>query len=155
AGLPAAAAGASKIGTGWDLKQRVLSAELFRASPGIRRQSQRVSHIGLFASLKRREAEQLRAGDSGLSDRLVPGTVPLDVNGHWRHHLSVMANIAHDVGGGATPRDRVAQLQDAYATAAGDFVAVARYARPLEATEAQWITPLADGLGMFARSERL
>ncbi len=155
AGLPAAAAGASRIGTGWDLKQRVLSAELFRTSPDIRRQSQRVSHVGLFASLKRREAERLSAGNAVLSDRLVPGTLPLDFNGHWRHHLSILASLARDSGSGATVGDRVAWLQDAYTAAAGEFADVAGYVRPLEASEGQWIVPLADGLQAFAESEGL
>ncbi len=152
AGLPAVAAGADAIGAGWDLKQRILSADLYRDSPGIRRQSERISHAGLFASLKRREAERLRAGDRGLSVRLVPGGLPLDFNGRWRHHLSVLANLARTMGGGDV-RSRVASLQNAYSAATIDFAEVARFARPMEATEAQWVSPLADGLTMFADAE--
>lgn len=153
AGLPAVAAGASGIGTGWDLKQRVLSGDLFRTDPGVRRPSQRVSHRGLFASLKRQEAERLRAGNAELSARLVPGDLPLGFNGQWRHHLAVLAGLAADVGGGGPIADRVAWLHERYAEAANDFVEVARYARPLEATESQWLAPLADGLRIFADAE--
>jgi hypothetical protein len=155
AGLPAAAAGAAQVGTGWDLKQRVLSGELFRASPGIRRQSQRVTHSALMASLKRREAEQLRSGDRDLSRRLVPGALPLDANGHWRHHLEVMADLARTSGHGLNIGDRVARLQRAYGAAASDFAEVARLVRPLEAGDSQWVSPLADGLRLFAQSEAL
>ena len=155
AGLPAVAAGAASIGTGWDLKQRVLSGDLFRADPGIRRQSQRVSHSGLLASLKRREAEQLRAGDASLSTALVPGPLPIDFNGHWRHHLAVLANAARVVGSQATARDRVRSLAASYKDAADAFAVVARHARPLEASASQWIEPLAQGLREYAESEGL
>ncbi len=153
AGLPAVAAGASWIGTGWDLKQRVLSGELFRTDPGIRRQSQRVSHIGLLASLKRREAEQLRAGDGALSAALVPGPLPIDSNGHWQHHLSIMAAAVHVIGTQPTPRDRVRVLASTYEAAAAAFGEVVRHVRPLEATGNQWIVPLAEGVRQYAASE--
>jgi hypothetical protein len=155
AGLPMVAVGAAFIGSGWDLKQRVLSAELFRSSPGIRRQSLRVTHEGLHGSLKQQEAERLRAGDSTLSNTLVPGPLPIGFNGHWQHHMGVLSRLADSVGQPGSRAVRVSDLRARFERAKDAFAAAAPHARPLEADSIRWIDPLLDGLNLYAAQEGL
>lgn len=155
AGLPMVAAGADFIGSGWDLKQRVLSGDLFRSSPGIRRQSLRVTHEELHGSLKQQEAERLRAGDPALSDDLVPGPLPIGFNGHWQHHLAVLSRLTLTIGASDDRAVRVASLRSRLEQAHAHFANAAPHARPLEADASRWIDPLLDGLNQYAAQEGL
>jgi hypothetical protein len=153
AGLPAVAAGASGIGSGWFLRQRVLAPDAFRVSTTMRRAASRVTYQGLLAVLKRREAERLSVRDRAMSRRLVPGAVPPTGNPEWEHHLEVLAQTAATIAGRSAGRARARELARLYRASEVEFVAVEPLARPLSAGAAEWIEPLAQGLGNYARAE--
>jgi hypothetical protein len=76
AALPAISAGATGIGSGWDLRQRVLAADAFQTATTRRRRGSRVTYRGLLSVLRRSEAERLRALDVARSDRLIADSEP-------------------------------------------------------------------------------
>jgi hypothetical protein len=152
--LPFVAAGATHVGSGWDLQHRVCADDSFRSEPGIRRSSLRVTHRGLLASLKRPEAEGIEAADATLSDRLVPRALPVGVVAHWQHHLRVLHDrIARVERAGAGREDRVNELRRIYSAAARNFDRVVGLIGRMEAGRTQWIDPLSDGLESYAESE--
>lgn len=153
AALPAVAAGATYVGSGWDLRHRSCADDIFRSSSGIRRASYRVAHRGLLATLKRVEAETIHAADPTLSARLVPGPLPPDYNAHWRHHLRVLNSGVNRVASAGAGQARVDTLRRMYRTAQRDFDAVIGIVSRLEAGRSQWIDPLADGLELYAQGE--
>ncbi|MBI3747446.1 MAG: hypothetical protein HY262_01150 [Chloroflexi bacterium] len=153
-GLPAVAAGATDLGTGWYLRQRLLAPDAFRTNTGTRRNSSRITHQGLMAVMKRREAEALLRRDAAMSSRLVPGRLPPD-NTLWRHHLERLRAIAVAVGSAGGLTDRVDYLSAAYDTATVDFARARGLLGHLEFDESQWILPYRSGLADFALAEGL
>lgn len=153
AGLPAVAAGADYVGTGWDVRHRVWSEDMFRDSPGVRTPSQRIAHRGLLASLKRPEAERLLAGDRPLSERLVPGAIPVSQNPQWRHHVGSVRDVVDRVVGAGSRQQRVEELRTIYQEAQADFAAASSHAHPMEAGYDRWIEPLSEGLEQYAAIE--
>ncbi len=152
-GLPAVAAGATRLGSGWDLRHRVGAHDSFRNASGARRAAQRVTHRGLLAWLKRDEAERLLAADAATSRRLVQGPLPADFNSGWQHHLRCVSNRAERVAAAGSRQDRVDRLRGMYADARRSFVRVTASAGPLEADHRQWIEPLAAGIETYAAGE--
>jgi hypothetical protein len=152
-GLPAVAAGATRLGSGWDLRHRVCAHDSFRSASGVRRAAQRVTHRGLLAWLKRDEAERLLAADAVTSRGLVQGTLPADFNAGWLHHLHCVSNRASRVAAAGSRQDRVNRLRSMYADARRSFIRVTAAAGPLEADQRQWIDPLAAGVEMYAAGE--
>ncbi len=153
AGLPSIAAGADLLGSGWDLRHRVCAHDSFRNASGMARTSLRVTHRGLLAWLKRDEAERLYNADNALSGRLVPNALPVDFNGHWRHHLRSLDTLANRVIAGGNRQARVRRLRRLYEQAANDFDQVAGLAGQLEAGRQQWIAPLLQGLNGYGTGE--
>lgn len=153
AALPTVAAGATYVGSGWDVRHRVCAEDIFRASSEIRRASYRVAHRGLLATLKRVEAETLHAADQTLSNRLVPGPLPPGHNDYWRHHLRVLDDRVNRVSRAGDGQARVDRLRRMYRTAQRNFDTVTGILGRLEAGRAQWIDPLADGLELYAQGE--
>lgn len=152
AALPAVVAGAGLVGTGWDLRHRLCSLDSFRPASTGGRASWRVMHNGLLASLKRPEAEALRAADPTASARLVPGALPVDQNAHWRYHLECMTAIVDRIIAAGDRERRYRFLERAYRQASRDLTAVEGVV-DLEAGTAQWIEPLAMGLDQYATAE--
>lgn len=152
AALPAIAAGATGIGSGWDLRQRVLAAEAFHTSTTRRRRGSRVTYRGLLAVLRRAEAERLLALDAARSDRLVPGRLPIDQVGEWEHHLRTLAALTAALSLIPSPQQRVVELQSLYGDAAQEFAIVERLARPQHGA-AEWLGPVSQGLDLCALAE--
>lgn len=152
-GLPALAAGASAIGTGWDLRQRILAPDAFRLTTTIRRTANRITYGGLLGVLKRVEAERLVRADRALSVRLVPGVLPGNGNPLWEHHLEVVAAEIAAVTGPADRQAASAALSTRYAAVRADFARVEGLARPLEAGAADWLAALALGLTNYMTGE--
>lgn len=153
AGLPLVAAGASWVGSGWDLRQRMCAEESFRIRTGMARSSPRVTHRLLLASLRREEAERLNQADAALSTRLVSGVLPSDQNEHWRHHLRVLSSRADRVLDAGDRQARAQRLGTMYQGATIRFDQVSALIGRLTAGREQWITQLAAGLALYSLRE--
>lgn len=153
AALPAVAAGADTVGSGWDVRHRMCADDMFRDEPGIRRTSERITHQGLLASLKRPEAERILAGDTALSRRLVPGNIPVGMKPQWRHHLGVAGNAVERIATAGTRRQRVDELRGLYQDVRTNFSLAEPLAAPMEAGFNEWVAPLSAGLEQYAASE--
>jgi hypothetical protein len=94
AGLPAVAAGATSLGTGWDPRQRVMAYSSYEArdTGGDGGQwFQQVTLEGLLSLLPRAEATVLYAQDRALAARLLPGTLPPGAGEAFTHHAEVLS----------------------------------------------------------------
>lgn len=152
-GLPALAAGASAIGSGWDLRQRMLAPVAFQHGTTTRRTSHRVTHAGLYGVLKRPEAELLLRNDRALSVRLVPGAVPGNGNPLWERHLGVLALEASSIQALPDRRAKATWLLGRYTSALADFARVDVLARPLAAGSARWLSAVKTGLEGYMAGE--
>lgn len=154
AALPAVAAGAIGLGTGWDLRQRVLTASAFAPVTETRRASFRVSAQGLIGALRRANAEALAASDRRLAQRLLPGSVPQDLVAAFRHHFSVLRSIQTDIDGRARGRVRSHRLRTLYTDATRNWARVAAISRPQTGEgESGWVTSVADGVDRYIAAE--
>lgn len=153
-GLPSVAAGATRIGTGGDLKQRCCAEASFRDAPEPRRPSTRVTFRELMASLKRPEAERLEAGDVAVSRRLVPGPLPpSDRNSAWQHHFRCLSELVDRVASAGNAQDRASRLARMYDQALLDWADATPLARPLDAGARDWIDPLREGFTVYVQDE--
>lgn len=154
AALPAIAAGASGLGTGWDLRQRVLTASAFAPVTETRRASFRISAHGLLGALRRANAETLMTADHRLARRLLPGTVPQDLVAAFQHHFGVLQSVQTDINGRAPGRSRAHHLQSLYSSAIADWASAAAVSRPNAGDGVgSWVTPPADGLDRYISAE--
>ncbi len=155
AGLPAVAAGADSLGTGWDLRQRVCSFTSYEArdpSATFGSWFQRPTYGGLLACITRAAAERLENQDRPLSERLHSG--PLHPDGPkeaFTHHVEVLSNLVAQMASLAYA-DRFRFLDQVYGNAAAEWPnAVA--AGNVETTETRWIGRLHAGLTAYGESE--
>lgn len=154
AGLPAVAAGASSLGSGWDQRQRVCafgnySARDPNASGG--GWYERPTYRGLLGSLKASEAEVLLSRDALRSTRLGPPPPPGPKEA-FLHHLSVLNALVAPLVAEADHERRYRALASAYTAAAVEWPPVVAIAdSPLSATD--WIDVLAAGLGRYGTGE--
>jgi hypothetical protein len=156
AALPAIVAGATLIGSGWDLGQRVCSVAAFQLSSGGGGGTPpRVTHGGLLGVLKRVEAEALLAVDPPRSKALVPGGLPIGLNGAWKHHLECLTTAVGLVANGPTRSARARILEGLYTAAHAQFLAVDGLVGGLATTGADWIDPIMNGFNQYVHNEGL
>jgi hypothetical protein len=153
-GLPAAAAGASSLGTGWDPRQRVCAYASFsaRESGGDGGQwFQQVTFQGLLSLLPGREAAILFTADRGLAQRLLAGSaIPPGPKERFLHHIEVLNDVMDGL-----PIDRRAahlQLADIYDQAIVNW-ALVNSAAGLRDGAPSWVEPLQRGLRRFGEAE--
>lgn len=153
AGLPAVAAGARSLGTGWDQRQRVCAFSSFTArdADGGGGWYERPTFPGLLGSLKTGEAELLRRTDPAAAARLGPLPAP-GPSSAFLHHLQSLTALVHLIAQHVDYRDRYLQLRDLYQAAAGEWPTVAQVTGSTLAAR-EWITTLDAGLADYGRSE--
>ena len=152
-GLPAVAAGAATLGTGWDPRQRVSCYGSYEArTPGDGGQwFQQATLEGLLSLLPRAEASLLEQQDPSLSSRLLPGRVPPGPKEAFTHHAEVLSRVVADLR--SRPYgDAYQALSDRYDAAEVDWRAAAA-AIGAGARIDTWITPVKDGLQRYGRTE--
>lgn len=102
-GIPAVAAGATSVGTGWDSRQMVSSYKSYEArdpAPGGGGWLQRPTFIGLFGTMLRQRAAQLESQEPALSARLHPGSLhPDGPKEAFLHHVTVLGSLVDDLVG--------------------------------------------------------
>lgn len=100
AALPAVAAGAEAVGTGWDMRQRICAYQDFQvraADPGGGGWYQRPTLEGLLGSLTANEYQVLTSERAALALRLTPGTVGPQPEQAFRHHAQVLNSVIHEM----------------------------------------------------------
>lgn len=157
AALPAVAAGANTVGTGWDKRQRVISfTDYLAREEGTGKASwyERPTLVGLLGTLDRKgDGPLLEQQDATLAARLgglptVPGP-----KGAFRHHVAQLdAAVRRIQDVGSSYRARYEELEQMYSAAATNWAAV-RVATGLRDRTETWVTPFQQGLRMYAQSE--
>jgi hypothetical protein len=154
AALPAVAAGATRVGTGWDQRQRICAFSNYSArDPNAEGGGwyERPTLVGLLGSLKTNEAAVLATQDAARATRLGP-LPPPGPKEAFLHHLAVLNDIVARLVAQPDHERRYRVLATAYAAAAAEWPTVADITgSPLGA--ADWITVLANGLGQYAQGE--
>jgi hypothetical protein len=153
AGLPAIAAGASTLGTGWDPRQRVCAYASYAARDPDADGGQWFSQAtfsGLLSLLVRRDARILADREPTLAAALLPGKTPPGPTEAWRHHAQVLSNLVATLGGPS--REAYARLRGYYVDARRQWPAVATCLGSANRADA-WVTPLLAGLEAFGRTE--
>jgi hypothetical protein len=154
AGLPAVAAGATTLGTGWDPRQRVASYTSYeaRGASGDGGQwFQQTTLEGLLSLLVRSEATLLYQRDQPLAEQLLPGTVPPGAKEAFHHHAAVLARIVDSLAA-ADDEDAYAALRDRYDAARGDWPRVAGLLG-ITSRANSWLGGPSDGLGLYGQTE--
>lgn len=154
AGLPAIAAGASGVGTGWDTRQRVLaySDHAARAAGGPGGAwYKRPTLEGLLGNLLPNELQILSNQDVALATRLVPGAVLDLAEPAFRHHATVLTRVVDELKA-LTGRDRVLRLRERYLAARLDWPRVQAITGCASAAD-RWVEPLFAGLEQFMAAE--
>ncbi len=154
AALPAVAAGASTVGSGWDQRQRVCSYGDYDArDPDTSGGGwyARPTLAGLLGSLTSNEAFVLGARDAALVARLggLPAPGPRET---FDHHLAVLTNLIAALRAIADPEQKYRGLVTLYDNARAEWPAAQRHSgSPLGAS--QWIGELAEGLALYGATE--
>lgn len=160
AALPAVAAGAISVGTGWDNRQRSLAATDYVARPvpvpGAPQGGgwlERPTFGALLGSLSKAEAQTLRRQDAGLYARLGGiAASPPPRKDLYLHHVAELNNVVQRVQAAGNDEARFRALDSMYTAAAANWAAVAA-AITIPNRTTQWVTNLQAGLRLWAASE--
>ena len=160
AALPAVAAGADTVGSGWDRGQRTYDPMAFQvdSDPGIRIPASYVTQGGLNSVLRRDTAEAIERWDSSHARRIRGGPMPPSDQVQRMHHLAQLRGAVRQINGaGPDKASRVAQLRYRYSTAAADYdTLIARLPRIVrDADKSAWTTNPSKVLEAYASSEGL
>ncbi|TWP32591.1 hypothetical protein [Leekyejoonella antrihumi] len=154
AALPAVAAGAEAIGTGWDMRQRICAYQDFEervADSGGGGWYQRPTLSGLLGGLTPREYQVLVSEKPAIAATLSPGAIGPRPQQAFRHHSRVLTDVCDQLEP-LTGRDRAEALQSRYAQALIEWPGVQKITGA-SLGAAQWIKPFQDGLNLFMVSE--
>lgn len=156
AALPAVAAGAEAVGTGWDMRQRLCAYQDFEERPadaggGGGAWYQRPTLRGLLGGLSNGEYDILVSERSTLARRLTPGVIGPQAEQAFAHHATVLTAVIEELSA-HSGRDRVAMLRDAYVAAITEWPEVQRVTGT-RLGAARWNSPFLQGLELFMTSE--
>jgi len=153
AALPAIAAGATSLGTGWDQRQRVCAFGSYAARAGGDGGGwyERPTFPGLVGSLKPNEAALMSSQDPALTTRL-GGLPPPGPKEAFTKHVTVLRDITTRLARHPDLEHRCNELRAIYAAARTDWpIVVAVSGSPLGADD--WIEAAAAGLELYATDE--
>jgi hypothetical protein len=155
AALPAVAAGAAGVGTGWDVRQRVCAYANFterdpNGGPG-GGWYKRPTFRGLVGSLTENEAAVLASRNPNRTRRLGPPPPPGPKEA-FLNHVEVLSTLVSGLTEEPDYELRYRRLVDIYDAAATEWPPVVQLTRsPLSAKN--WIDPFADGLALYGSGE--
>lgn len=154
AALPAIAAGAEALGTGWDIRQRICAYQDFEEREGDQNGGgwyQRPTLRGLMGGLSNREYNVLTSEKPVIASTLTPGTIGPKPEQAFQHHASVLTEIVDELNA-LTGRERVDALRRRYVDARAEWPEIKRVTGAAIGPD-RWIKPYVDGLDLFAASE--
>lgn len=155
AALPAVAAGARSVGSGWDSRQRVCNYTSYVArdpAAGGGGWFKRPTFAGLFGFLGRVDAERFFAQDQALASRLHPGNLhPDGPKEAFFHHAAALSGVSRTLRAlDFEPAYR--RLRAAYEEAVNDWAPAAQ-AASVNSMAHVWVNPLLSGLTLYGESE--
>jgi hypothetical protein len=157
AGLPAVAAGAVNVGSGWHTKQRVSTTSTYQANDptSVRRQATWFTYEGLMSRLHANESQVLVVQNRTRAESLYAGRVATGGRDIRLHHLGVVSNLVDTIGGAGGARNlRVATLRALYEQAALELDDLgARYGRAFVVQRVAHVDGLYEGLRAYGTSE--
>ncbi|MGB8021817.1 MAG: hypothetical protein WCF04_11365 [Candidatus Nanopelagicales bacterium] len=123
AGLPAVAAGADTVGSGWDRGQRTFDPNSYRldSDPGIRIPASYVTQGKLNAVLRRDTADTIERWDPHRAGAIRGGPMPPSDQAQRMHHLARLREAATEINGATSRGERVTALKQRYNEAAAAF----------------------------------
>jgi hypothetical protein len=154
AGLPAVAAGAAMVGTGWDQRQRVCAYGHYGArnpDAGGGGWYQRPTLRGVLGLITSNEAIVLNSRDPHLVARLggLPAPGPRET---FDHHVATLSSVVDAIAAEQNWEAKYRMLAAMYDSARADWPRVQREANT--STNARdWIEGLSAGLDLYARTE--
>jgi hypothetical protein len=155
AALPAIAAGANTVGTGWDPRQRVCAYTSYEArttgTGSAGQWFQQVTFQGLLSLLTNGEAVTFEQQNAQLAGTLLPGSVPPGPKEAFMHHVSVLGRVVEELRA-ADHRRAYEDLRDRYTDADGAWPNVAA-AIGITSRAHGWLNALRDGLGRYGATE--
>ena len=155
AALPAVAAGAEAIGTGWDIRQRICAYQDFEERAADQNGGggwyQRPTLGGLMGGLSNNEYGVLVSESATLASRLSPGVIGPKPEQAFRHHATVLTTIVDELNT-LTGRPRVDALRQRYIDAIANWPTVKRITGAKIASD-RWVKPFLDGVDQFMSSE--
>jgi hypothetical protein len=154
AAIPAVAAGATSIGTGWDARQRVLAMSTFeyRAPTGGGGWFARNTLERLCAFLPRADVARLFAQDAVLASSVfVGGLHPDGPKEAFLHHASSLERLLGDIGDGSYD-ERFNALLTLYRDASAAWPSVTSTAQLTEGS-AEWVDAYLAGLSAYGDDE--
>lgn len=155
AALPAVAAGATSVGTGWDQRQRVCAYPSYSTrdpnGSGGGGWYERPTYRGLLGSLRVNESELLVNRDPVRAARLGPPPPP-GPREAFLHNASVLGSLVAQLL--AEPRldARYRQLMNLYDAASAEWPPVVALTRS-SIGEREWVAALAEGLRRYGAAE--
>lgn len=154
AALPAVAAGATTVGTGWDQRQRVCAYDHYGArDPDASGGGwfQRPTLRGLLGLITPPEATVLNSRDPQLVAQLggLPAPGPREA---FDHHVATLGSLVDTIAAESDWEDKYSALAALYDTARTDWTLVRQHINP-SAVGRQWIDGVAAGLDLYARTE--
>jgi hypothetical protein len=159
AGLPAVAAGADTVGSGWDRAQRTFDPLAFRvdSDPGIRIPASYVTQGRLNSVLRRDTAEAIERWDAARARTIRGGPMPPSDQAQRMHHLLQLRSAVEQIIAAGSRQDRVDELRNRYRAAAAAYDSLIADLRPVvrEADKTAWAVNPASALEAYARSEGL
>lgn len=154
AALPAVAAGADAVCTGWDIRQRICAYQDFKKKDGDKSGGtwyQRPTLIGLMGGLSKREYSTLMSEDESLTKRLSPGTIGPQPEQAFKHHAETLGTIVAQLTA-LSGRARIDALRERYTKAVPEWHGVKQITGSRLGAE-HWIHPFLEGLELFASAE--
>lgn len=155
AGLPAVAAGASVLGSGGDIRQRVCSYTDYVARTlngnDFGSWYKRPSLEGLMGGMSTNEYNVLLDQDFALASALTPGRFLDQPAFAFQHHIQILSSIVSQLSA-LSGEARVRALQDRYIAALNQWP-IAQRASGCAIGGSSWVEPLRAGVELFIRGE--
>ncbi|UJC79919.1 hypothetical protein D4768_21225 [Rhodococcus erythropolis] len=159
AGLPAVAAGADTLGSGWDRAQKTFDPLAFRlnSDEGIRIPASYVTQGRLNAVLRRDAADAIERWNAVQAGVLRGGTMPRTDQEQRMHHLLQLRSAVQSVDSKSSPKGRVEEMRARYSFAESSFdTLIARLPGIVKAQDkAVWGTSPSRVLEAYASAEGL
>jgi hypothetical protein len=149
AALPAAVAGTVGLGSGPDVRQRILSPVSFQPAGG-GSYTFRVTFPSLISAFGRADARRLFEANSTLAASLAAGPMPQDEKSAYREHFDFLGRVLSDLRVIRSSRRRAFHLRTIYDSARTDWTSLP--IRP-EFGRTEWLDPFSEGLRDYIAGE--